>query len=135
MLAKNLVKQITKRGGTAEIVERDMRGSVCQVCGDQIRKHNVLNMTGDDYDAWFSEDFLPRENPEQCKDGSAHMPAIEVEVVGELRGYDVHMYGDSNGYFTTRAISKRGEYDQGSDYNPGGWTFCNRLTDLDWACR
>lgn len=59
-------------------------------------------------------------------------------VVGLLNGYDVHCYpgnGEpSNSYFTVRPTYKRGDYDPTSDYNPGGWTFCNRISDLDWAC-
>jgi hypothetical protein len=61
------------------------------------------------------------------------------ELSGTLNGHDVSMTGsngtDSCGFYTTRAIAKRGHYDMGSDYNPGGWTFCNRLKDLEWACR
>jgi hypothetical protein len=63
------------------------------------------------------------------------------ELSGELRGYDVHMFianrgtpeTGGNSYFTVRPIAQRGHNDPFSDYNPGGWTFCNRLRDLDWA--
>ena len=135
MLATNLVKAILKAGGTAEIKERDMRASTCQVCGDSIRKHHVLNMTGDDYDAWFTEDYMPREWPQRCKDGGNHTPRIDVEVVGEVRGYDVHAYGDTFASFTVRHQGKRGHHDPFSDYNSGGYTFCDRLKDLEWAAR
>lgn len=61
------------------------------------------------------------------------------ELVGELNGHDVHMiisnYSDGQDFFTVRAITKRGEYDPGSDYNPGGYTFCNRIKDLNWAAK
>lgn len=60
------------------------------------------------------------------------------ELVGEYNGYDVEMHINSDGgssFYTVRKISKRGEYDQGSDYNPGGYTFCNRINDLTWACQ
>ncbi len=65
------------------------------------------------------------------------------ELSGTLGGYDVHMYlsnggqpaNGGNSYFTVRPISKRGEHNPFSDYNPGGWTFCNRLRDLEWAAR
>jgi hypothetical protein len=65
------------------------------------------------------------------------------ELSGTLNGYDVHMFlcnsgtpdSGGNSYFTVRPSSKRGEYNPSSDYNPGGWTFCNRLRDLDWAAR
>jgi hypothetical protein len=94
MLAKNLVRQIVKRGGTAKIIERQ------------------------------------------------HVSGA-FEVSGELNGYDVHMFLSNGGtperggssYYTVRPIAQRGHHDPFSDYNPGGWTFCNRLSDLDWAAR
>lgn len=56
---------------------------------------------------------------------------------GELSNNDVHMYPRNgkpeNDYYTVRPITRRGAHDPFSDYNPGGWTFCNRLRDLDWA--
>jgi hypothetical protein len=65
------------------------------------------------------------------------------ELSGELNGYDVHMFlcnggqpaDGGNSYYTVRRISMRGHHDPCSDYNPGGWTFCNRIADLDWAVR
>lgn len=67
----------------------------------------------------------------------------EYELSGELNGYDVHMYlsnpGDpatgGSSFYTVRQVAKRGHNDPFSDYNPGGWTFCNRIADLDWAAR
>lgn len=60
-------------------------------------------------------------------------------VVGELNGYDIHCYPGngkpSNSYFTVRKIAQRGYHDWTADYNSGGHTFCNRISDLDWACR
>lgn len=65
------------------------------------------------------------------------------ELSGELRGYDVHMFlcnggtpaRGGNDYFTVRPVARRGHHDPFSDYNPGAWTFCNRLRDLEWAAR
>jgi len=129
MLAKNLVREIVKRGGEAEITERDLPRAMCTTCHEVVRRSKVLNMTGPDYVAWFSE---PGDST-TCPSGQPHTPRVEYEVNGTLNGYDVHMYGESSGYFTVRAISKRGYYDPCSDYNSGGYTFCNRLKDLDWA--
>lgn len=63
------------------------------------------------------------------------------ELSGTLNGSDVHMFlcnggtpdSGGNSYYTVRPISKRGHHDPFSDYNPGAWTFCNRIADLDWA--
>lgn len=63
------------------------------------------------------------------------------EVVGTLNGHDVHAYCDSFGktdafgHFTTRKISQRGYFDPCADYNSGGYTFCDRIKDLDWATK
>ena len=65
------------------------------------------------------------------------------ELSGTLRGYDVHMFlsnggtpnSGGNSYYTVRHIEQRGHHDPFSDYNPGGWTFCNRIADLEWAAR
>jgi hypothetical protein len=129
MLAKNLVRQIIKRGGTAEIRDRELSNSVCVHCGTTIRRHNVLNMAEPDYIAWLPTFAL--DDSVKCK----HEPVPSFEVVGELGGYDVHAYGTNFSHYTTRSIAKRGHHDPFSDYNPGGWTCCNRLADLDWACR
>lgn len=144
MLAKNLVREIVKRGGTAEIVARGTRNSTCVNCGEAVTKHHVLNMNGPDYEAWFSH-YQPMENLDhsRCADGSKHKGRESYELSGVLGSYDVHMFLSNlgtpdkggNSCFTVRSISRRGEYDQSSDYNPSGWTFCNRLRDLDWACR
>lgn len=58
-----------------------------------------------------------------------------VELIGELNGHDVHMHSDESSFYTTRRISDRGYNDPGSDYNPSGYTFCNRIKDLDWATK
>lgn len=68
------------------------------------------------------------------KKGFDGTPWVSTEVVGTLNGYDVHMYGIESDYYTVRAISKRGTYDAGSDYNTGDWTFCSRIKSLSWAC-
>lgn len=148
MLAKNLVRQIIKRGGTAEIVERDRRESICTSCGRYVVKHDVICAYegGEDYTAWFLNPMYEafEGDGEGCEaTGDDHTPVRDWEVTGTLRNYDVHMYLSNGGqpedggssYFTVRAISKRGQYDMGADYNPGGWTFCDRLKDLDWAVR
>ncbi len=44
------------------------------------------------------------------------------------------MHGEENDYFTVRHISKRDYYDQGSDYNPGGYDFIHKIKSLNWAC-
>lgn len=64
-----------------------------------------------------------------------HTTTAKIELVGELAGYDLHMHGDHSDFYTGRRQSKRGEYDPGSDYNPGGYTFLNRLKDLDWLVK
>lgn len=151
MLAKNLVREIIKRGGTAEITEREGNRSDCKNCHKFIVRHNVLvgYEGGEDYTAWFLDPdydkFIEGEtNGQRCEvTGQAHDPHRDYELSGVLGSYDVHMYLSNSGdpktggssYFTVRAISKRGTYDMGSDYNPGQWTFCSRLKDLDWACR
>ena len=56
-------------------------------------------------------------------------------VTGELNGYDIEMLGNDSRFYTIRRINKRGYYDLGSDYNPGGYTFCNRIKDLGWTLR
>lgn len=94
MQAKRLRNAIVKRGGTAEITERD-----------------------------------PGHG------------AVTYELSGTLNGSDVHMFlanrgtpdTGGNSYYTVRPITKRGAHDPFSDYNPGGWTFCNRIADLEWA--
>lgn len=60
------------------------------------------------------------------------------KLIGELNGYDIEMdgnglNGEESSYFVIRPISKRGEYDPSSDYNPSGYTFCNRIKELDWT--
>lgn len=65
------------------------------------------------------------------------------ELTGTLGNYDVHMFlcnggnpaSGGNSYFTVRPMAARGQYDPFSDYNPGGWTFCDRIKDLAWATR
>jgi hypothetical protein len=58
-----------------------------------------------------------------------------AHLSGELNGYDVNMwfsdYGRESDWFTVRLISRRGEYDMGADYNPGGFTFLRRIKDLE----
>lgn len=58
-----------------------------------------------------------------------------VDLWGELKGYDIHMIGGEHGessFYTARRVANRGQYDQGSDYNSGGYTFCHTQNDLDW---
>ena len=58
-------------------------------------------------------------------------------VEGILNGHDIHMSGNNGydiGFYTVRAISKRGTYDAGSDYNSGDYTFCEKINQLAWAC-
>lgn len=57
------------------------------------------------------------------------------ELNGIINGYDIHMFNngdDETDFFTARKVENRGEYDPGSDYNPGGYIFCNRVNDIDW---
>lgn len=138
MLAKNLVRQIIKRGGTAEIRKRGgTTSSYCTGCGEYVTFRRVLSMVGPDYDAWLAEDG---DICHPSEDGK-HTGNFQWEVVGELNGHDVHMFlcnggqpdKGGNSYYTTRAIANRGYFDPSSDYNSGNWTFCNRLSDLDWA--
>lgn len=139
MLAKNLVAAAIKRGGTAELVERDLKHALCTKCGASLTHHNVLNMSGPDYMAWLPDDAEAWD----CTDGGKHEPTKSYEVAGILGNYDVHAFCQpdwqtgkpSFSSYTVRHTSKRGEYDPYSDYNPGGYTFCSRLADLDWACR
>lgn len=57
------------------------------------------------------------------------------ELVGTLNGWDIKMRPngneETNTYFTMRRITDRGYFDQGSDYNPSGWTFCYKVKDLE----
>lgn len=53
------------------------------------------------------------------------------EVVGELNGYDIHMDDLESDFYTVRSVEQRGHYDPGSDYNPGGYSFRYRLSDLE----
>jgi hypothetical protein len=46
-------------------------------------------------------------------------------------GYDVNQCGSSS-FVTLRKISDRGTYDQGSDYNPGGYMFLNKLKQIEY---
>jgi hypothetical protein len=55
-----------------------------------------------------------------------------ISLKGTLNGWDVEMIGDESGFFTMRRITNRGHYDPGSDYNSGGYDFCNKLKELDW---
>jgi hypothetical protein len=59
---------------------------------------------------------------------------LRVNLNGTVNGYDVSMHGEQASFFTVRAISKRGHYDPGSDYNSGDYTFCNRIKDLAYYC-
>lgn len=58
-------------------------------------------------------------------------PFDSTELNGTLSGYDIHMYGEECGFFTARRISQRGYDDPGSDYNPGGYEFNDRIKDLE----
>lgn len=115
MLAKNLKRAIEKRGGTATITVRPLTRWACQC----------------------SSDWQRCRSEERCA-GCGAVRTEERELSGSLGNSDVHMFlGDDGGssYFTVREVSRRGEHDPFSDYNPGGYTFCNRLRDLDWAVR
>ncbi len=50
-------------------------------------------------------------------------------VFGIINGYDVEFQG---GVLTVRHNSKRKYYDVGSDYNPGGYIFINKLKHLGY---
>lgn len=128
-------------GGEATIQEREGNASRCAHCGVDVRLRNVLNMNGPDYTAWLPQ--FVGDGSIRCTSPDGNHEGIKSwEVIGTLKGYDVHMFvanlgqpdDGGNNYFTVRAISKRGHHDPFSDYNPGGWTFCNRLADLEWAC-
>lgn len=90
MTAKSLIREVKKRGGTAELISKMRPG----------------------FGGKMYESFT---------------------VVGQLNDHDIHMIGDHSSFFTVREISKRGYFDPGADYNSGGYTFCNRIKDLDWA--
>lgn len=64
------------------------------------------------------------------------------DLLGELNGYDIEMIltngrtiTGENDFYTVRRVSDRGYFDPGSDYNSGGYTFCHKIKDLDWAVR
>lgn len=57
------------------------------------------------------------------------------KVVGQLNGYDINMHDMESSYFTIRRETRRDTYDQGSDYNPGGFTFLHRLIELDYYAK
>lgn len=63
-----------------------------------------------------------------------HSWGAQQTVSGQLVGYDIRMVLQDGGasFFTSRAQSKRGQYDPGSDYNPGGYSYHRRLRDLEW---
>lgn len=53
---------------------------------------------------------------------------------GTLNGHDIHMILNSDkegSFFTSRLIKNRGQYDPGSDYNSGGYTFYRKIKWLD----
>lgn len=45
-------------------------------------------------------------------------------------GYDIEVVAGH--ILTIRKTKNRGEYDMGSDYNPGGYIFLNRIKDLNY---
>lgn len=45
-------------------------------------------------------------------------------------GWDIEVCGTR--ILTIRKTKNRGEYDMGSDYNPGGYIFLSRIKDLDY---
>mgnify|MGYP001602237600 CR=1 FL=1 len=60
-------------------------------------------------------------------------PTDRTSVEGTLNGYDIEWSSGNSRCFTVRRISQRGEYDPGSDYNPGGYAFYDRIKDLGVA--
>jgi hypothetical protein len=73
-----------------------------------------------------------------ARGGSAELKHDErgrTGVVGTLNGYDIEMMCGSEDFYTIRKIDKRDYFDAGSDYNPGGYTFCHRIKDLSWTQR
>lgn len=69
---------------------------------------------------------------EIVKLGAVGIVESEREILCTINAYDVaaHVQDDEIHFFTTRKTSKRGEYDAGSDYNPGGYIFHTKLKDL-----
>lgn len=53
----------------------------------------------------------------------------EREMFAMGHGYDIEVVGGH--ILTVRKTKNRGEYDQGSDYNPGGYIFLRRIKDLN----
>ena len=53
----------------------------------------------------------------------------EKRLKGELKYHDIEMIASN--FYTIRSFSKRGYYDQGSDYNPGDYTYLNTIKSID----
>lgn len=45
-------------------------------------------------------------------------------------GWDIEVVGGN--ILTVRKTKNRGDYDMGSDYNPGGYIFLSRIKDLNY---
>ena len=62
------------------------------------------------------------------KKGYDGTPWTKTYLKGTLNGYEIEFSEGSN-YFTSRKIGT--VEDMGSDYNPGGWRFDERVKDLN----
>lgn len=56
----------------------------------------------------------------------------KIKLIARLGKYTIEMYDDSN-YFT--ALKDGTEYDIGSDYNPSGSLFYDRIKDLQYLLK
>lgn len=66
--------------------------------------------------------------------GGYSSPITGYIVQGTLNGYDIDSspsVGDEIDFYTTRSQRQRGEYDAGSDYNPGGFQTSRKIKDLE----
>ena len=59
--------------------------------------------------------------------GYMNQPYTNTTLYATLGSYEIE-FNDGSDYFTSRRIGTK--YDMGSDYNPGGWSFCRRIKDL-----
>ena len=54
------------------------------------------------------------------------------ELSGILNDHDIE-FTEGDTFYTSRSITKRDYYDAGSDYNPSGYTFHNRVKELEYV--
>lgn len=63
------------------------------------------------------------------KNGGEITKCTETSLEGKIKGYDVEMCCES--FFTIRKSEKAGHWDIGSDYNPGGYIFLNKIKHIE----